>query len=136
MNAAVEQLEMLGKPGVTVPDDYQQQTALKCKSRHHALLKCVEISDLTPKQIYSPLGIEQSQWSRIIAGTAFLNPDLKFQLMDVCGNDVPLRYDAFMRGYELIRVKSDLETENHRLRQELEDERRVVRRLGEMLRNA
>lgn len=125
---------MLGKPGVTVPDDYQQLTALKCRSRHHALLKCVEISDLTSKQIYSPLGIEQSQWSRIIAGTAFLNPDLKFQLMEVCGNDVPLRYDAFMRGYELIRVKSDLEAENHRLRQELEDERRVVRRLGEMIR--
>jgi hypothetical protein len=134
MNAAVEQLEMLGKPGVTVPDDYQQQTAIKCKGRHHALLKCVEISDLTPKQIYSPLGIEQSQWSRIIAGTAFLNPDLKFQLMDVCGNDVPLRYDAFMRGYELTRIKTSLEAEVAQLRAELEDERRVTRRLGEMLR--
>jgi plasmid maintenance system antidote protein VapI len=136
MNAAVEQLEMLGKPGVTVPDDYQQQTALKCKSRHHALLKCVEISDLTPKQIYSPLGIEQSQWSRIIAGTAFLNPDLKFQLMDVCGNDVPLRYDAWMRGYELHRIRTGLEEKVVQLESELADKDRVIRYLGEMLRGA
>src|SRR5262245_17069900 len=115
MSAAVEQLEMLGRPGVRVPDDYQQATSVKCRNRHHALLKCVEISDLSSKQIYGPLGIEQSAWSRIIAGTAFLNPDLKFQLMDVCGNDVPLRYDAFMRGYELVRIKTNLEARVHEL---------------------
>lgn len=125
---------MLGRPGVKVPDDYQQQTALKCKSRHHALLKCAEISDLQAKQIYAPLGIEQSQWSRIVAGTAFLNPDLKFQLMDVCGNDVPLRYDAWRRGYELVRIKSGLEERIAALEIQLTEERRLNARLGEMLR--
>jgi hypothetical protein len=134
MNAAVEQLEMLGRRGERVPDDYQRATALKCRSSHHALLKCVEISDLTAKQIYSPLGIEQSQWSRIIAGTAFLNPDLRSPLMELCGNDVPLLYEGIQRGYELTRVKTNLEARVAQLEAELMDERRVTKRLGEMLR--
>lgn len=134
MSAAVEQLELIGKQRVTVPDAYQQETALKCRSRTHALRKCVELSDLEPKEIYGPLGIDQAQWSRIWAGTAFLNPDLLFPLMDLCGNDVPVRYDAIMRGYELTRIKTSLEAEVARLTAELEDERRVTRRLGEMLR--
>lgn len=134
MNAAVEQLELIGRQRVAVPDSYQRETALKCKSRAHAVRKCVEISNLEAKEIYGPLGIEQSQWSRIWAGTAFLNPDLKFQLMDLCGNDVPLIYDALSRGYELQRVKSSLESRIQQLETELADERRVTRRLGEMLR--
>jgi hypothetical protein len=134
MSAAVEQLELIGKQRVTVPDAYQQETALKCKSRSHALRKCVELSDLEPKEIYGPLGIDQAQWSRIWAGTAFLNPDLLFPLMDLCGNDVPVRYDAIMRGYELIRIKNDLEAQLEQAKQELEDERRVNRRLVSMLR--
>lgn len=134
MNATVEQLELIGKQRVRVPDAYQHETALKCRSRTHAIRKCVELSDLEPKEIYSPLGIDQGQWSRIWAGTAFLHPDLKFQLMEICGNDVPLRYDAMMRGYDLIRIKSDLEAELSQLKQELEDERRVNRRLVSMLR--
>ncbi len=135
MNAAVEQLEMLGRPGVKVPDEYQQQTALKCKSRLHAMLKCVEISDLTPKQIYGPLGIEQRQWSRIVAGTAFLNPEQLFPLMVLCGNVVPLRYDVWKCGFSpLVPVRTDLEYRIAQLEADLADERRVTKRLGEMLR--
>jgi hypothetical protein len=133
---AVEQLPLLSRLREVIPDDYQRQTALKCKSRTHAIRKCVEISTVeNHKEIYGPLGIDQAQWSRIWAGTAFLNPDLKFQLMEVCGNDVPVLYDGLVRGYELTRIKSSLEAENAKLRQELEDERRVVLRLGAMLRN-
>src|SRR5690348_2237662 len=134
MSAVAGQLELIGKQRVTVPDAYQRETALKCKSRLHAVRKCAEISNLEAKEIYGPLGIDQAQWSRIWAGTAFLNPDLKFQFMDLCGNDVPFLYDALMRGYEVHRIKSDLEARVHELETELENERRVVRRLGEMLR--
>jgi hypothetical protein len=133
---AVAQLTLLGPTREVIPDDYQRQTVLKCKSRSHALHKCVEISNLEAKEIYGPLGIEQSQWSRIWAGTAFLNPELLYPLMDLCGNDVPVLYDVWKRGFEAQRVKSDLEAENARLRQELEDERRVVLRLGAMLRSS
>jgi hypothetical protein len=56
--------------------------------------------------------------------------------MDLCGNDVPVLYDVWKRGFEAQRVKSDLEAENAKLRQELEDERRVVLRLGAMLRSS
>jgi hypothetical protein len=137
MNAAVEQLELIGRQRVVIPDDYQHQTAQKCKSRSHALRKCVELANFeTAKEVYGPLGIDQAQWSRIWAGTAYMDPDLLFSLMDLCGNDVPLRYDALMRGYELIRVKSGLEERIAGLEKELAEERRVIQRLGAMLRNA
>lgn len=135
MNATVEQLELIGKQRVVVPDDYQQQTALKCRSRSHALRKCVEIANFDlPKEVYMPLGIDQGQWSRIWAGTAYMDPDLLFPLMDLCGNDVPLRYDAIQRGYDLVRVKSDLEAKVAKLEQELADERRLTLRLASALR--
>jgi hypothetical protein len=127
MNASVEQLNLIGKQRVVIPPDYQDQSARKCKSRSHALRKCVEISDLEPKEIYGPLGIDQGQWSRIWAGTAFLNPDLKFEFMKLCGNYVPLRYDALVCGFELTPIRTgleqrvaDLETENAELRRAID----------------
>ncbi len=137
MNAAVEQLELIGRQRVVIPDDYQQQTALKCKSRSHALKKCVELANFEhAKEVYLPLGIDQGQWSRIWAGTAYMDPDLLYPLMDLCGNDVPVRYDVLMRGYEEpVRVKSDLESRVAKLEQELADERRLTMRLASALRN-
>jgi hypothetical protein len=127
MNTAIEQLNLIGKQRVAIPVEYQEQTVRKCKSRSQALRKCVEISDLEPKEIYGRLGIDQGQWSRIWAGTAFLNPDLKFALMELCGNHVPLRYDAFVCDFELTPIRTgleqrvvDLETENAELKRALE----------------
>jgi hypothetical protein len=136
MNAQVEQLELIGRQRVAIPDDYQQQTALKCKSRTHALRKCVELANFEyPKEVFLPLGIDQGQWSRIWAGTAHMDPDLLFPLMDICGNDVPVRYDAFMRGYDdLKRKPTDLEKRVYDLEAENAHKDRVIRSLGEMLR--
>ncbi len=127
MNAQVEQLNLIGKQRVAIPEDYQEQTARKCKSRSHAWRKCIEISDLEPKEIYGPLGIDQAQWSRIWAGTAYPNPDLLFDFMTLCGNHVPLRYDALICGFELKPIRTgleqlvdDLKTENAELRRALE----------------
>ena len=134
MNQNAEQLEMLGRHGVTLSAEFQDEVTRGCRDRHHALVKCYEVSNLQPKQVYLPLGIEQGTFSRILGGTAYLPHTLKFQFMDICGNDIPLRYDALGRGYELKPVQSTLEQENEKLRAELEDERRVNRRLAEMLR--
>lgn len=127
MNAQVEQLNLIGKQRVAIPVDYQEQTARKCKSRSHALRKCVEISDLEAKEIYGPLGIDQGQWSRIWAGTAYPDPDILFDLMTLCGNTVPVRYDAWVLGCELKPLRNDLEqrvadleTENAQLHKALE----------------
>jgi hypothetical protein len=134
MNAQVEQLDFIEKRRVAIPDDYQQQTALKCRSRLHALRKCVELANFDHhKEVYLPLGIDQGQWSRIWAGTAYLDPEMLFPLMDLCGNDVPLRYDAIQRGYELVRIKSGLEAQLAQALTELADERRLTVRLAQAL---
>lgn len=129
MNAAAEQLNLIGKQRVVIADDYQRETAAKCKSRSHAVRKCVEISNLEAKEVYGPLGLDQAQWSRIWAGTAFPNPDLLFPLMDICGNNVPVYYDALMCGFELQRIRVGLEAELEQAKKDLEFERALNRRL-------
>jgi len=39
--------------------------------------------------------------------------------MEVCGNEIPLRWLALSRGYGLFRLKSEVELENERLKAEL-----------------
>lgn len=80
---------------------------------------CVQLAgEKNDKPVYSDLGIDAATWSRIKQGEAHF-PHEKFeQLMDRCGNDVPLLWLADRRGYELRRklsaVEQDLEAERAR----------------------
>jgi hypothetical protein len=90
----------------------------------------VELSGLCPKEVAFCLEIDQAHFSRMI-GRAEDNrhfpPDLLGKLMDVCGNEVPLRFQALSRGYGMHRLKSELERENDALRIRLnEQEQRLA----------
>lgn len=128
------QLEMLGNRGSTVSVDVQEELARGCRSRHHALVKCFEVSNLTAKQVYGPLDIDQAVFSRILSGNAFLDPNKKLEFMRICGNIIPVRYDALCVDHELKPIQSTLQQQLEETRQELHEERRVNRRLVEMLR--
>ena len=63
-----------------------------------ALLLCVQLAPVPEKVVYMELGIDKGQWSRMKGGTAHF-PDEKLPtLMDLCGNEVPLRWLALNRG--------------------------------------
>jgi len=74
-----------------------------------AINLCIDLSRNLDNQIASELGIDQAQWSRIRKGIAHFPPNKLIQLMDFCGNEVPLQWLAIARHYELMPTLSSME---------------------------
>ncbi len=106
-----------------VSKDISDEVILKCPDFLEALRLCKSISGLTDLQLAQELEIEQAHWSRIWSGQAHFPPKKIPKFMDLCGNEVPLRWMSLTRGYELRRMKSQVEIENETLRSQLEQER-------------
>lgn len=89
-----------------------------------------ELSGLEDKEVYGPLGIDASHWTRIKNGAASPPADGRFsQYMDIVHNEVPLIWLAESRGYDWLSIRkhqSDLEKENARLKTELADRDRAL----------
>ena len=105
----MSQLELLENIGVPDHQDVSDAKLLALKDKHAALVLCMNISCLEDKEIYGPLGLDQAQFSRIKNGSMHFPPNLEDQLMDVCGNEIPLRYSALKRGKQLAPLRSTLE---------------------------
>lgn len=55
------------------------------------------------------LGIDPAHWSRVKVGQAHFPQERLEKLMDVCGNEVPLRWLSLRRGYELTPMLTEME---------------------------
>jgi hypothetical protein len=82
-----------------------------CKTFLDALNLQMNISGLEDKELYIPLGIEASHWSRIRKGEFHFPLNKLEQCCDLCGNEVALTWWAWKRGKGLHM----LETETQRL---------------------
>ena len=91
---------------------YRQPTSLA------AIKLCIQYGGFEyEKQVYQPLEIDAGNWSRMMNGSAAFPPDKLIPLMDLCGNEIPLQWFAFKRGYKLVAMQSeplkgDLNTRN------------------------
>ncbi len=95
-----------------------------CKDFRAAIRLCIEVSGLERKELAYHLGIQDAHLSRMLADSKDEDqrhfPISKItKLMEVCGNEIPLRWLALSRGYGLFRLKSEVELENERLKAEL-----------------
>jgi hypothetical protein len=101
---------------------------------------CAKVAGLAPKQIQDSLRSDKAQFSRWTDDKeGILWPKLR-ALMDFCGNDAPLLWMVFHRGFDLSslrRQETELERELRIAREwikQLEEERRIERSfLGEVL---
>lgn len=84
---------------------------------------CILYSGKQLKEIAFELGIEASHMSRMV------NPSDEpkhfplnklIQLMEVCGNEIPLRWLCLRRGYPTPRLVEDIQRENAVLKLDLE----------------
>lgn len=91
--------------------DTDMDTIARQPSWLAAIRLCVQVSGLQDNQVAIELGIQEAQFSRILAGKANFPPLKLVPLMDVCGNEIPLQWLAHHRGYGLVRLKSRLENE-------------------------
>lgn len=88
------------------------------------------------KQVYRELGIDAGHWSRIMRGDAHFPVDKLPELMDLCGNEVPLMWLLHARGYDVATLRH-LETETQRALREANEallaERQRVQYLTDLL---
>ena len=117
------------------PTDITDESILKQPNFHAALMLCARESGLVDKQIYGPLGLNAAQWSRIVHKHMHFPPDLVPQFMDICGNQIPLRWLAMTHGYDLKRKQLQIEQENQDLRQEVADLKRDKQTILEFAKN-
>lgn len=82
---------------------------IKLASFSAAISLCVQLSGLEDKEVYIPLGIDSGHWTRIKQGKANFPENKLRELMDLCGNEVPLIWLAYIRGYGLVLLKSEAE---------------------------
>ena len=74
-----------------------------------AVQLCVQAAGLADKEVHLALGLDAAHWSRITKGDAHFPLDLLGPLMDLCGNEAPLRWLAHSRGYDLRPLETELE---------------------------
>jgi hypothetical protein len=91
-----------------------------------SLVLSIAASGRDDKQIYGPLDIDAGQWSRIRSGAAHFPMTKYTPFAQLVGNDIPLQWLAFKRGYELKPLASDLERQNAQLQEELTQARREL----------
>ena len=95
-----------------------------------AIELCAKAAGFTlDKTLQMELGVDKAQFSRWQGGTeGIVWPKLE-KLMDHCGNDAPVLWMAYMRGYDLYAMRkreSELEKTNRQLREENAALRRVL----------
>jgi len=74
-----------------------------------AINLCVDLSGFSDDEIAKDLEIAIAQFSRIRKGSAHFPPNKIMQLMDYCGNEVPLQWLAIKRHYQLMPTMSAME---------------------------
>jgi hypothetical protein len=132
IKSAVEQGHLLlsradAKPEVPLTMILQRKTLLG------AINLCIELSGLEAKEIYLPLGIDAGHFTNLRKGQGHFPTDKISDLMDLCGNEVPLVWQAHQRGYGLVVLKSEAERLLELAQHELAAERLKVRVLTEAI---
>ncbi len=98
-----------------------------------AIKLCIQTAGLQDNQVAAELSIQEAQFSRCMSGRAHFPPNQLDALMDLCGNEVPLRWLALKRGYGLVRLKSAVEEELERERAKTAELELKVEHLAEFL---
>lgn len=87
-----------------------------------------EVAGLEDKQVYEPLQIDSSHWTKIGKGTASPPADERFlRYFDIVKNEIPLIWLAEARGYDWMTIRKHQSSEQKKIA-ELEQENRELRR--------
>lgn len=89
----------------------------------------VDFAALDDKQVYQPLGIDSSHWTKIRSGRAFPPADERFgRFFDIVQNEIPLVWLVESRGYDWMSLRTHRSDSERRVA-ELEQEVRDLKRL-------
>jgi hypothetical protein len=108
-------------------EDVSDQVLNRCKDLRAAVRLCIETSGRQIKEIAFDLDLNKDHLSRMINTSddpRHFPVERLNDLMTVCGNEIPLRWQALSRGYGLYRLKTELELEVERLHAKLDEQNR------------
>lgn len=112
--------------GLPTPTPSPEEVARK-QFWSQAISLCAELAGYNlDKQAHADLGIDKARWSRIKAGTEGIKWEQLERLMDRMGNDAPLLWMLYQRGYDLHSIKkrkTEYEKRIETLEAQLERER-------------
>ena len=92
------------------------------KNLLRAFVVAAELGGLDDSQAAAAAAMDPSTWSLFKGGTRGIKPLEMNGYLDQCANELPLAYWAYMRGYALVPLESELEK---RLRIEQEERAKV-----------
>lgn len=120
-------------PETLITDD---MIMARCRSLTAALDYCIEARPFTREQVAFHLGCDVGHLNRQLNphDRSHFNPDMIDALQKLCGNIIPLRYQALASGYGLHRLKSALEQENERLTRERDQLQRDLEVIKDFMR--
>lgn len=95
-----------------------------------AITLCAKAAGYEGKQVQQDLKFDKAQWSRWESGQEGIVWPKLCQVMDHCGNDAPVLWMNYDRGFDLASMRkreSELERELREAREEIGALRRVLR---------
>lgn len=117
---------------ISLPVEVRPDEVARKPTLGAAIELCAELGGFAlDKSLQQHLGVDKAQFSRWQSGQEGIQWGKFIQLMDTCGNDVPLLWMLHQRGYDLHSVRrreTETERENRLLREEVAALRRVLGR--------
>jgi plasmid maintenance system antidote protein VapI len=98
---------------VALPVEVRPEEVARKSTLGHAMELCAELAGFSlDKELQHKIGVDKAQFSRWLSGTEGIVWPKFTKLMDECGNDAPLFWMLYQRGYDLHSIrKRESETE-------------------------
>ena len=119
-----------------VRESLSDEQVLQIPTLTRACFKCIEEGGLQDKSVCIELNIDSGVLSRARSSQAHFPPDKIPALMDLCGNEIPLRWLNLTRGYGMVKLKSRLEAELEEKDRKLAEAELKIRHFEEFMRAA
>lgn len=117
---------------LALPVEVTPKEVSREKSLGGAIALCAKAAGFDfDKEVSMPMGVNKAQFSRWKSGGEGIKWQKLTALMDACGNDAPLLWMLYSRGYDLSSLhkrETEVERENRELREENAALRRVLGR--------
>lgn len=73
-----------------------------CRNAREALSRCIRLSGLSDEEVAKRLDISKGYLSKVLNGRASLDGDRRIKAMQICGNVLPLQYEAWSLGRSMM----------------------------------
>lgn len=84
-----------------------------------AVFFALDVANISDQRLSLELDIDPATISKIRKGSRFFPPDKIARVMELAGNHIPLMWLADHAGFGLVRLQTEVEKENLRLREEV-----------------